>query len=124
MLQSPASILINAFLYLTDADYWNDQAQESIEQAIALETLNIAKAKNIIFFLGDGMGVPTVTAARIRQGQLRGETGEENSLAWDTFPYVGLIKVGLKIFVKLGTVLTYAFKLTHKSRSWRVLEKK
>ena len=26
------------------------------------------------------------------QGQLRGEPGEESQLAWETFPYTGLIK--------------------------------
>ena len=34
------------------------------------------QAKNIILFVGDGMGVSTVTAARILEGQLRGEPGE------------------------------------------------
>lgn len=75
-----------------EQDFWNNQARRSIEDALALQELNIGEAKNIIFFLGDGMSVPTVTAARIRQGQLAGQTGEENSLAWDTFPHVGLIK--------------------------------
>ena len=34
-------------------------------------------AKNVIFFLGDGMGISTVTAARIFAGQTAGATGEE-----------------------------------------------
>ncbi|XP_071491651.1 alkaline phosphatase-like [Diadema antillarum] len=75
-----------------DAEFWNNQAQESIRTALRLQTLNIGQAKNIIFFLGDGMSIPTITAARIRQGQLAGTTGEENNLAWDTFPHVGLVK--------------------------------
>ena len=37
-------------------------------------------AKNIILFIGDGMGVSTVTAARILAGQLKGMPGEENVL--------------------------------------------
>lgn len=41
-----------------------------------------------------GMGVPTVTAARIMKGQRAGHTGEETSLVMDTFPYVALSKVG------------------------------
>ena len=49
-------------------------------------------ARNIILFLGDGMGVSTVTAARIFDGQSRGETGEENSLSFETFPHVALVK--------------------------------
>lgn len=50
-------------------------------------------AKNIIFFLGDGMGVSTVTAARIYKGQLQGYFGEEMFLEFEKFPYVSQIKV-------------------------------
>ena len=49
-------------------------------------------AKNVILFLGDGMGIATVTAARILEGQQRGEPGEENQLAFDTLPHVAFAK--------------------------------
>ena len=49
-------------------------------------------AKNVIFFLGDGMGISTVTAARIFAGQAAGATGEEYDLAFDQFPHLALIK--------------------------------
>jgi alkaline phosphatase len=49
-------------------------------------------AKNVIFFLGDGMGISTVTAARIYAGQTAGATGEEYSLAFEEFPHLALIK--------------------------------
>ena len=51
-----------------------------------------AQAKNVIFFLGDGMGISTVTAARIFAGQAQGASGEEYSLAFDKFPNLALIK--------------------------------
>lgn len=47
-------------------------------------------AKNLIIFVGDGMGVSTVTAARIHAGQRAGRDGESNRLAMDTFPHVAL----------------------------------
>jgi len=50
-------------------------------------------AKNVILFLGDGMSIPTVTAARILKGQLAGHTGEESALSFDKFPYTALSKV-------------------------------
>lgn len=50
------------------------------------------RAKNIILFVGDGMGMSTVTAARILDGQLKGMDGEENNLSFDVFPYTGLAK--------------------------------
>jgi alkaline phosphatase len=38
------------------------------------------------------MSVSTVTAARILDGQLRGEDGEENFLIWEKFPHLSLSK--------------------------------
>ena len=51
-----------------------------------------ARARNVILFIGDGMGISTVTAARILEGQLRGEPGEENMLAFEELPYLALAK--------------------------------
>jgi len=53
---------------------------------------NKSNAKNVILFIGDGMGVSTVTAARILEGQLKGMQGEENNLSFDVFPYTGMAK--------------------------------
>lgn len=50
------------------------------------------RAKNVILFIGDGMGISTITAARIYDGQKRGQTGEENSLSFEKFPNVALVK--------------------------------
>ena len=46
-----------------------------------------AKARNVILFVGDGMGIATVTATRILDGQRRGGSGEENVLSFERFPY-------------------------------------
>lgn len=43
--------------------------------------------------MGDGMSIATITAARIYQGQLKGQRGEEDQLSFEKFPYVGLSKV-------------------------------
>ena len=51
-----------------------------------------AEPRNAILFIGDGMGVSTVTAARIFAGQQRGEPGEENYLSFERFPNVALVK--------------------------------
>lgn len=47
----------------------------------------------VCFHLLPGMGVPTITAARILKGQMAGHSGEETSLVMDTFPYLALSKV-------------------------------
>ncbi|XP_072028161.1 alkaline phosphatase, tissue-nonspecific isozyme-like [Amphiura filiformis] len=76
----------------TDANYWNTYGKEQIKKAIKTERLNQNIAKNVIVFIGDGMGVTTNTAARIFKGQLAGQTGEEANLVWDEFPHVALSK--------------------------------
>lgn len=58
-----------------------------------LERKNTNRAKNVILFLGDGMGVSTVTAARIYKGQRNGKFGEETVLNFEKFPNVALSKV-------------------------------
>lgn len=50
------------------------------------------KAKNVILFIGDGMGITTITAARIYDGQSKGMSGEENQLSFEKFPEVALVK--------------------------------
>ncbi|XP_071995660.1 alkaline phosphatase-like [Engystomops pustulosus] len=72
--------------------FWNDQARETLQAALHLKP-NVNKAKNLIMFLGDGMGVTTISAARIYQGQLAGQPGEENILEMEKFPHVALSKV-------------------------------
>lgn len=50
------------------------------------------KAKNVILFIGDGMGISTITAARIYAGQKLGQTGEEYVLPFEEFDNVALVK--------------------------------
>ena len=49
-------------------------------------------ARNVILFVGDGMSLTTVAAARIFEGQRQGTPGEENRLGWETFPATALSK--------------------------------
>jgi len=49
-------------------------------------------ARNVILFIGDGMSLPTVAAARIFDGQRKGGSGEENRLAWETWPATAFSK--------------------------------
>jgi alkaline phosphatase len=50
------------------------------------------KAKNVILFLGDGMGISTMVASRIYEGQQRGVDGESNSLSFEKLPWTALSK--------------------------------
>ena len=53
---------------------------------------NSGRAKNVILFVADGMDPTTVTAARIFDGQSRGEDGEENLLSFEAFPHLAMAK--------------------------------
>jgi alkaline phosphatase len=70
---------------------WKQDGLNAVEARKRLK-IRKGKAKNVILFLGDGMGVSTLTASRILEGQLRGESGEENRLSFEEFPYSALSK--------------------------------
>ncbi|SDE13058.1 alkaline phosphatase [Aquimonas voraii] len=65
---------------------------ESGAAAAAARGAGQASARNLILFVGDGMGPTTVAAARILDGQRRGATGEENLLGFEAFPHTGYSK--------------------------------
>ena len=70
---------------------WYAQGKQAVQESLR-QIPNTQRARNIILFLGDGMGVSTVTASRILDGQLRGRSGEENSLSFERLPHVALVK--------------------------------
>mgnify|MGYP001257101914 CR=1 FL=1 len=53
---------------------------------------NYVHSKSTILFLGDGMGITTITAARIYEGQAKGVDGESHSLSFENFDNVAFIK--------------------------------
>ena len=54
----------------------------------------IKRPKNVLFFVGDGMSLTTITAARIYRGQQKQQrSGEELLLCWEEFPETALLKV-------------------------------
>ena len=51
-----------------------------------------AYSKNAVVFVGDGMGITTVTAARIFEGQQSGVDGLGNVLSFESFPNTAFVK--------------------------------
>jgi alkaline phosphatase len=72
-------------------EQWFESGRAAVLKAKQMQAIN-GRAKNVILFVGDGMGVSTVTAARILEGQQRGGSGEENLLSFEQLPYVALSK--------------------------------
>jgi alkaline phosphatase len=73
------------------ADPWFRSGREAAAAARAA-TPGAGRAKNVILFVGDGMSPTTVTAARIRAGQLAGAPGEEHLLSFEKLPHLALAK--------------------------------
>ncbi len=69
---------------------WYTEAKQTVINKTQLTTRD--KAKNVILFVGDGMGISTLTAARILDGQMKGESGEEGYLSFEKFPYSAQVK--------------------------------
>lgn len=68
-----------------DASMWRKEGMEQLRRALA-RGRDVGRAKNVVLFIGDGMGLATVTAAGILKG------GEGHLLTWERFPIVGLAK--------------------------------
>lgn len=77
------------FEHIVDQHFWIKKGKKELEDALNLNW-NEGIAKNIIIFVGDGMGPNTITAARIYK------SGEGSSLSFETFPHIGLLKVSNK----------------------------
>lgn len=73
------------FLKIIDKKFWKELAEKELQDALKVKW-NLGVARNVILFIGDGMGPSTVTAARIHKA---GETGH---LQFETLPHMGLLK--------------------------------
>ena len=80
----------------TEDDYWA-QARAALDARLKLAN-RPKRAKNVILFIGDGMGISTIAAARIFDAQQRSKdsgfplAGEDNSLSFEKLPYSALVK--------------------------------
>lgn len=70
----------------TDEAYWMSVGKSELNEALNV-VANHRVAKNVILFVGDGMGPNTVTATRIYKH------GESGRLTFEKFPHIGLLKV-------------------------------
>ncbi|KYN03715.1 Alkaline phosphatase, tissue-nonspecific isozyme [Cyphomyrmex costatus] len=67
--------------------------REAASTSVSGTTPPAGVARGVVLFVGDGMGMSTLTAARILAGQRHGNPGEETQLAWESFPAVALARV-------------------------------
>jgi alkaline phosphatase len=74
------------------ADKWRNNGKNKID-AVLNKQKNTNIAKNVILFLGDGMGITTVTSGRILKGQLKNLPGEEEITVMESLDDTALSKV-------------------------------
>ncbi|OWR49944.1 alkaline phosphatase [Danaus plexippus plexippus] len=72
-------------------EFWINDAQSAIEARLRYIKAT-GSARNVVMFLGDGMSIPTLAAARTLLGQRNNKTGEEAHLSFEMFHTVGLAK--------------------------------
>lgn len=68
-----------------DASHWRTVGRGELEAALKKKPVE-GVAKNVVLFVGDGMGPSTVTASRIYRD------GEASFLRFETLPWTGLLK--------------------------------
>lgn len=83
--------VFSSYALAEDASTWCEDGLKALSVSKALKAHG-NHAKNVILFLGDGMGVSTVTAARIFEGQQQGRDGERNLLSFEKLPYLAMSK--------------------------------
>lgn len=77
-----------------DAAFWHRQAESYLKKVLHYDSSRhgAGVAKNVIIFVGDGMGVSSLSTGRIFKGQQAGRSGEEETLSFDHFPNTGFSK--------------------------------
>ncbi len=77
-----------------DQTDWNALARSELQNAVNIaDNLNKNKAKNVIMFIGDGMGISTLSSARLYNAENRNLLKTDIYLTWEKFPHVGLSRV-------------------------------
>lgn len=86
-----AALMLSGLALAADpGDY--QRASASVAARAKAGSAAPGRARNVILFIGDGMGISTITAARILEGQRRGESGEQNHLSFEDFPHTALVR--------------------------------
>lgn len=88
------------------SEYYLEMGKAFVQKQLEKKNnLNTNIAKNVVFFLGDGMSISTLSATRMYMG------GEEKSLSFEKFPFVGMSKTYCTDFQVADSACTSTGKL-------------
>ena len=90
-LLSAATVIVTGAVAAQPTEF--EKGAHSVAARLAQDAVSRGQhARNVILFIGDGMGITTITASRILEGQQKGGSGEDNRLAFEEFPQTALVK--------------------------------
>ncbi|BHF58758.1 hypothetical protein SprV_0100171300 [Sparganum proliferum] len=102
-----SAVAIIAFIYVSlvqgshvvpdeiPQSYWEIKARQNFQNAQRLFSplyQATRKAKNVILFLGDGMGLPTIGAGRFYRGMTANSRGEARHFSFESFDFNTLVR--------------------------------
>ncbi|XP_022082370.1 alkaline phosphatase-like [Acanthaster planci] len=99
--------------------FWKTEGHDELVAAIRATEHNTNRAEAVILFIGDGLSVPTLTAARIFKGQQQGKPGEETIFSFEQFPHLGYSKTyntNSQVSDSAGTATAYLSGVKTKRR--------
>lgn len=68
--------------------FWERLARERLKRSNQIFPAPQTRAKNVILFLGDGMGIPTISAGRFFKAEVESRLGEANPiLNFEDWPF-------------------------------------
>lgn len=77
-----------------DQNYWREYNEKQLHKVLKSQGIKgVNVARNVIYFVGDGMSFATIAAGRILKGQMNNKSGEESEMIFESFPHMGLSKV-------------------------------
>lgn len=79
-------VIVRYIVRCVDEAFWMSVGKSELDEALNV-AVNNRIAKNVMVFIGDGMGPNTVTATRIYKH------GESGRMTFERFPHMGLLKV-------------------------------
>lgn len=89
--QPPRAATVEMPAAAANPDPWYRAGDAALRAALAAPRRG-ERARNVILFIGDGMSLDTVTAARIFAGQAQGGSGEDHVLSFERLPHTALMK--------------------------------
>lgn len=76
-----------------DQSYWREYSEKHLHKVLRMQGIKgVDVARNVIFFVGDGMSFATIAAGRVLKGQMNSKSGEEAEMVFESFPHLGLSK--------------------------------